>query len=205
MFKPKWIIGIDEVGRGPLAGPVGVGVVLLASDFDWDLLPGVGDSKKLTVKNREAIFHRTKELQITKKLHYKVSMVSAAMIDQIGIVPAINTAMAMALNEISSINELNLAEAVVKLDGGLKAPKEYTYQETIIKGDDKELVIGLASIMAKVTRDAYMEKLAQKANFSAYNFAKHKGYDTKSHRQAIRDFGLSEEHRRSFCRNVLSN
>lgn len=204
MFKPKWTIGIDEVGRGPLAGPVGVGVVLLASNFDWGLLPGVRDSKKISVKNREAIFHRAKELQIAKQLHYKVVLVSATKIDQIGIVPAINTAMTEALSEIFSTNELNLNEVAVKLDGGLKAPKEYLYQETIIKGDDKELVIGLASIMAKVTRDAYMEKLAQKADFSSYDFAKHKGYGTKSHRQAIRDFGLSKEHRRSFCRNALN-
>ncbi len=204
MSKPKWIIGIDEVGRGPLAGPVGVGVVLVADDFDWSLLDGVRDSKKMTPKNREAIFRRTDTLKQNHSLNYEVVLVGAKVIDKIGIVPAINQAMTMALdNIITNTPKFNSHDVMVKLDGGLKAPKEYVNQETIIKGDDKELTIGLASIMAKITRDAYMEKLAEKPDFSVYNFQKHKGYGTKAHRELILEYGLSPEHRTSFCGNIM--
>ena len=98
---------------------------------------------------------------------------------------------------------LSFDDALVKLDGGLKAPAKYRYQETIIKGDLKEQVIGLGSIMAKVTRDRYMEKEASKSAYTAYNFAKHKGYGTLEHRAAIKRFGPSDEHRLSFCGNTL--
>ena len=93
----------------------------------------------------------------------------------------------------------------VKLDGGLKAPATYIHQETIIKGDAKELVIGLASIMAKVTRDQYMERQAKKAAYKAYGLAVHKGYGTKSHRELIKLHGLSKEHRQSFCRQIFGS
>ena len=199
----KWLIGIDEVGRGPLAGPVGVGVVLVSSDFDWNVLKGVKDSKKMTPKNREAIFRQTEILKQNQSLNYQVELVEAKIIDKIGIVPAINQAMNIALNKIAtSTPDFNAQDVVIKLDGGLKAPKEYLNQETIIKGDDKELVIGLASVMAKVTRDKYMENIAKQSNFTVYNFQKHKGYGTKAHREAILEHGLSVEHRLSFCKNI---
>ena len=201
----KWLIGIDEVGRGPLAGPVGVGVVLVSSDFDWNTLKGVKDSKKMTSKNREAIFRQTENLKQNKILNYQVELVEAKIIDKIGIVPAINQAMNIALNKLAtSTKDFNAQDVAIKLDGGLKAPKEYLNQETIIKGDDKELVIGLASIMAKVTRDKYMEEIAKKSDFTVYFFQKHKGYGTKAHREAILEHGLSTEHRLSFCKNVLN-
>ncbi|KXJ97906.1 MAG: Ribonuclease HII [Parcubacteria bacterium OLB19] len=201
----KWLIGIDEVGRGPLAGPVGVGVVLVSSDFDWDTLKGVKDSKKMTPKNREAIFRQTEILKQNKILNYQVELVEAKIIDKIGIVPAISQAMNTALNEIAnSTPNFNVQDVVIKLDGGLKASKEYINQETIVKGDDKEIVIGLASIMAKVTRDKYMENIAEQSNFTVYNFQKHKGYGTKAHREAILEHGLSVEHRLSFCKNILN-
>lgn len=204
MYKPKWVIGIDEVGRGPLAGPVGVGVVLVADDFGWSLLDGVRDSKKMTAKNREAIFRRTITLKQNHFLNYEVVLVGAKVIDKIGIVPAINQAMTIALDKIAiNTPKFNPHDVMVKLDGGLKAPKEYINQETIIKGDDKELVIGLSSIMAKVTRDKYMEEIAQKFDFMVYNFQKHKGYGTKAHRELILEHGLSSEHRTSFCGNVM--
>ena len=200
----KWVIGIDEVGRGPLAGPVGVGVVLVPVDFDWKLLIGVNDSKKLSPENREAIFRLTKQLKKVGELQYSVAMVSASKIDKIGIVPATNLAMIRALKKVTTtLPKTALGKVVVKLDGGLKAPVEYLNQETIIKGDSKEKVIGLASIMAKVTRDKYMEKLAKKPEFSKYNFAQHKGYGTKAHRQTIIENGLSKEHRSCFCGNLI--
>ena len=199
------MIGIDEVGRGPLAGPIGVGVVLVSGDFDWDLIEGVNDSKQLKSEKREAIFQLAKKLKKSNQLDYAVSMVSASTIDKIGIVPATNLAMSRALKKITAISpKLNLEDVVVKLDGGLKAPVEYINQETIIKGDSKEKSIGLASIVAKVTRDNYMEKLAKKPEFSAYRFEKHKGYGTKLHRQAIYESGLSSQHRISFCKNIMN-
>lgn len=201
----KWLIGIDEVGRGPLAGPVGVGVVLVSSDFDWDTLKGVKDSKKMTPKNREAIFRQTEILKQNKILNYQVELVEAKIIDKIGIVPAISQAMNTALNEIAtSTPNFNVQDVVIKLDGGLKAPKDYINQETIVKGDDKEIVIGLASIVAKVTRDKYMENIAKQSDFTVYFFQKHKGYGTKAHREAILEHGLSVEHRLSFCKNILN-
>jgi ribonuclease HII len=93
-------------------------------------------------------------------------------------------------------------DVLVLLDGGLKAPGEYVNQETIIKGDSKEKVIGLASIMAKVTRDAYMVRVSTEFDYAPYKFEVHKGYGTKAHREAILKNGLTKEHRKSFCKNL---
>jgi ribonuclease HII len=203
---PKYIIGIDEAGRGPLAGPVAVGVAMVSTDFDWKLLSGVGDSKQVTPKIREVIFARAKELAQKELLIYSVVMTSANKIDKIGIVPAIKQALEKALAKVVKTKpELIFGDFYVKLDGGLKAPKEFLNQETIIKGDAKELVIGLASIMAKVTRDKYMEKLAKQMQYMAYDFATHKGYGTKKHREAINRNGLSKEHRASFCQRCIKS
>ena len=94
------------------------------------------------------------------------------------------------------------ASCAVKLDGGLKAPERFVHQETIIKGDQKEKVIGLASIMAKVTRDRYMVRLSRRDDLGRYDFATHKGYGTKAHRAAITKYGLSPEHRQSYCKKI---
>lgn len=199
----KYIIGIDEAGRGPLAGPVAVGVVLIPHDFDWSLIPGVNDSKQLSEKKREEIYERTVELVTEGRLWYSVAMSSSGVIDTAGIVPAIRTAMVKGLDEIlSQKSNLHKYEVMLKLDGSLYAPIEYIYQETIIKGDAKEKVIGLASVMAKVTRDHYMQKIADKPAYRNYDFAQHKGYGTKLHRQLISQHGLSAEHRRSYCKNI---
>lgn len=206
----KYLIGIDEAGRGPLAGPVAVGVALVPLNFNWDLILNVGDSKQVSPKKREEIFKRALELQKEGKLNFAVVMISAKIIDKIGIVPSIQKAMNEALKKIhrlglSTAQRKTLcaySEYLVKLDGGLKAPKEYVLQETIIKGDSKEKVIGLASIMAKVTRDHYMVKQGNKTEFELYGFEIHKGYGTKVHRAKIAQFGLSTEHRATFCKNV---
>ncbi len=212
MAKQKYLIGVDEAGRGPLAGPVAVGVASVPGDFDWGLIPGVGDSKQVSEKKREEIFLRAKKLKKEGQLDFAVELVSAKMIDKKGIVFAINTAMAKALAKLEFAPRealgklprasLGVETVMVKLDGGLKAPKEYMHQETIIKGDSKEKVIGLASIMAKVTRDHYMERIAKKPEYSPYDFAKHKGYGTKAHREAIARYGLSSEHRATYCKNI---
>ncbi len=203
MKKPRYIIGIDEAGRGPLAGPVSVGVALVPSNFDWGLLKGVRDSKKLSPKNREAIFGQVIQLKKAGLLDYAVVMVSAKLIDKKGIVPAIKNALGQSLIKVMSRNsDATIDNTFIKLDGGLKAPEEFIHQETIIKGDDKELVIGLASIMAKVTRDRYMVRISQKPEFTKYDFSVHKGYGTRSHREAIAKNGLSNEHRQTFCKNI---
>ncbi len=199
----KWLIGVDEAGRGPLAGPVSVGLVLVPTNFDWNQIPGVGDSKQLSESKREEIFKWAQVLQKEGKLKYVVEMVAASKIDSEGISLCIKKSIAKNLKKLtSSMSRLELDEVVVKLDGSLKAPAEYVYQETIIKGDSKEKVIGLASIMAKVTRDRYMVKMANKPEFKGYDFGRHKGYGTKTHREAIAQNGLSTLHRVSYCGNI---
>lgn len=196
----KWLIGIDEAGRGPLAGPVSVGVVLVPSNFDWEQIQGVNDSKKLSPEKREALFRQAQVLKREGKLDYAVAMVSAKVIDVIGIVPSVTRAMSQALKKIHRPDLCK--EVAVKLDGGLKAPKEFLHQETIIKGDQKELSIGLASIMAKVTRDRYMERVGKQSKYARYELAVHKGYGTKAHRLAIKKHGCTDLHRVTYCKNI---
>ncbi len=221
----KYVVGIDEAGRGPLAGPVAVGLVLVRADFDWSLLPGVGDSKKVSEKNRERIYKETLRLAKVGKLWCTVEMASAKAIDKRGIAVVIRECIDKGLKEISTRRDLELpkilkkqrgshesssrsrlvfdwGEVLVKLDGSLRAPEYCVQQETIIKGDAKEKVIGLASILAKVTRDAYMCKLSGRPAYVPYYFAQHKGYGTAAHRRAIAKNGLSPEHRASYCKNI---
>lgn len=195
--EPYIIVGVDEAGRGPLAGPVAVGVVSVPLHFDWALIPGVGDSKKVSPKNREAIFKCARELEKEGVLKYAVVLVSHRTIDRIGITHAVGEGITGCFRKLA----LDPERTVVKLDGLLKAPIEYRDQETIVKGDARELVIGLASILAKVTRDRYMVKEAGK--YPRYGFEIHKGYGTKVHRDAIVKYGLTSIHRRSFCKKFL--
>ena len=188
------MVGIDEAGRGPLAGPVAVGVVCVPFDFDWSLIPGVGDSKKVSAKNREAVFRRAHTLRKSGLFTFAVVLVGPAVIDRLGITHAVAQGITKGLLTL----KLNPDEVEVRLDGLLKAPPEYEAQSTIIKGDQKEKVIGLASILAKVTRDAYMVRIAR--NYPEYAFDVHKGYGTKLHQQAIFAHGLLSVHRRSFTR-----
>jgi ribonuclease HII len=200
----SYVVGIDEAGRGPLAGPVAVGIVLIPHNFDWSLLPGVGDSKKVSEKNRERIYNEALKLAKAGKLWCTVELGSAKAIDKLGIAVVIRDCIDKGLRDISTKRDfvLDWSMVEVKLDGSLRAPEYCVHQETIIKGDAKEQVIGLASILAKVTRDAYMRRLALKPVYEPYNFAKHKGYGTATHRRAIAAHGLSPEHRVSYCRNL---
>ncbi len=212
LLSMNYEVGIDEAGRGPLAGPVAVGVVLVPAIFNWEKIPEVNDSKKLTEQKREELFFQVQDLQEKGELTYAVSLVSAGVIDKRGIVFSVNTGMRRALQRVicnSTVNrmvqEVGFNRLKVKLDGGLKAPEEFTHQETIVKGDSKEKIIGLASIMAKVTRDRYMRRISTKPQYAAYSFDTHKGYGTKAHREAIVRYGLSDLHRKTFCRNLLSS
>ena len=200
----KYIIGVDEAGRGPLAGPVAVGVAIIPTDFDWELIPGVGDSKAISEKKREGVFLQTAGLKKAGIIDYVVVLIGAATIDSEGIVPSITRAITEGLVGLQTqhIFSYTPSDVQVKLDGGLKAPAIYFQQETIIKGDAKEKVIGLASIMAKVTRDHYMQKIANQPAYKNYDFARHKGYGTIFHRSAIAKYGLSPEHRQSYCKNI---
>lgn len=194
MQKIKYVIGVDEAGRGPLAGPVAVGMVVVPVDFDWGLLPGVGDSKKVSAENREAIFRHTRALARAGMLAYAVSLVGAKTIDRIGITKAVALGITRCFQKLTP----DPLHTKVLLDGLLHAPEEYLYQETIIKGDAKEKVIGLASICAKVVRDTHMVRVAR--DHPAYSFDIHKGYGTKVHIDAILTHGLAKIHRRSFTK-----
>ncbi|MFC1729784.1 ribonuclease HII [candidate division KSB1 bacterium] len=189
----KYIIGIDEVGRGPIAGPVSVGAVLLPKDYSWQNFDGLKDSKKLTEKNREVWFSKVCEMS---DVSYAVSSVSEKIIDSGGIVPAIRTALSQSLKKL----DVEPNECLVLLDGGLYAPEEFIYQKTIIKGDEKECAIALASVMAKVTRDRKMVQFG--GEYSEYGFETHKGYGTKKHYEKIREHGLCDIHRRSFLKSL---
>ncbi len=191
MKSHKWHIGIDEAGRGPLAGPVSVGAVMVKSDFDFSIFKNLKDSKKLSESKREEFFE-----VINKKIKYKVVMVSNKVIDKKGISFAIRFATKSLLKKLNP----NIKNTKIFLDGSLKAPVEFT-QETIIKGDEKIPAISLASIMAKVTRDRYMKKISNK--YPAFNFDIHKGYGTKRHIEAIKKHGPSELHRKSFISRII--
>ncbi|MDB5237839.1 MAG: rnhB [Candidatus Kaiserbacteria bacterium] len=194
----KYLIGIDEAGRGPLAGPVSVGAIMVPMNFDFSLADGARDSKKMTEKAREELYARIHEMQENGLLKYAVSFSAATIIDSRGIVPAIKSALKRCLEKL----EADPGECEIRLDGSLYAPKQFTSQTTIIRGDDSEPVISMASIMAKVTRDRYMKKQAR--TYPAYAFDEHVGYGTSKHRLAIRSLGLSPLHRKSFCSRVLA-
>lgn len=191
------VIGIDEAGRGPLAGPVAVGAVLLPPDFDWTLLPRIDDSKRLAESARDEAYLAARELKRAGVIDYRVSLVGAATIDRIGIAPAVRLGVSRTLRLLIAQHELSPAQVAVKLDGALRAPAAFTAQETIIGGDGIEKSIGLASILAKVTRDRLMHRLARQ--YPDYGFEMHKGYGTKGHCERIMLHGLSNVHRRSFC------
>lgn len=195
----KYIIGIDEVGRGPLAGPVAVGAVCIYAEHHTKvkkLFPVVKDSKKLTAKKREEWAKKIRDAETLGYLSFAVTFVAPSVIDKKGLSYAIHTAIEKSLSAI----EHEAGEAKVLLDGGLCAPTHYLNQETIIKGDEKELAIALASIVAKVARDARMILLARK--FPEYGFEKHKGYGTRAHYEAIKKNGITPHHRKSFLKNI---
>lgn len=178
----KLIAGIDEVGRGPLAGPVCAAAVILPIGIK---IEGINDSKKLSEKKRDILYDIISE----KALSWSVAYVEPEIIDEINIRQATHRAMEAAVNSLSVKPDFLL------IDGNDKIPFEIPY-EYIIKGDAKSQSIAAASIMAKVTRDRYMIEMAN--TYPDYGFDKHKGYGTKQHMEAIREAGLCPLHRRSF-------
>lgn len=194
-------IGIDEVGRGPIAGPVAVGVLKIAVHELARLrraqaFAGLRDSKQLSPQKRAAWFGRIKEWQAAGVLTYAVRFVSAQRIDEQGIAPSIRQALAAGLRAVGGATDAD----TVLLDGGLRAPATVKRQKTIIKGDEKEVVIALASIAAKETRDAHMKRLAKR--YFGYGFEQHAGYGTRKHYAAIAQKGPTPEHRRTFMKTL---
>lgn len=199
--KFKYIIGIDEVGRGPLAGPVAVGACLISvskikSLQDKGFFKGIRDSKKLSEKKREEWLGKIEELKMKGDLGYSVFFVSNKMIDKKGISQCIKSAIENSLKKLKA----EPLKTMVLLDGGLRAPNKFIYQKTIIKGDEKEPIISLASIAAKVARDRKMVAYSKK--FPQYGFEIHKGYGTKKHYKKIKENSFCEIHRKSFCKNL---
>ena len=193
-MEKRFLIGIDEAGRGPLAGPVSVGVVMVPTQFDFRLLKGVRDSKQMKELGREIWFEKLRVLEKEKLLRYIVVFSSARFIDEYGIVPAVRAAIARALRSLEVVPE----NTEILLDGALRAPARFVYQKTIIGGDESEPLIALASIAAKVKRDRLMRRLA--VTYPEWGFEVHKGYGTKKHREALIQYGLCDIHRRSFCK-----
>ena len=194
-MKRKFIIGIDEVGRGPLAGPVAVGAVV-ATPRMLQKFRDIKESKQLSASQRDVWATRMTTAK-SAELNFAVSSVSQKIIDTKGITFAIRLALARALKKL----DVNPSDCIVLLDGGLHAPPEYDAQKTIIRGDSSEIAIAMASVVAKVSRDRMM--VAKDADYPAYGFRQHKGYGTAGHIAAIRRHGLSPLHRASFCTKLL--
>ncbi|XKT74429.1 MAG: ribonuclease HII [Patescibacteria group bacterium UBA2163] len=188
------IIGIDEVGRGPIAGPVMVAAVGLNKTFSVSDFPGINDSKKLTPKKRDTLRAIIDERRERGELRVGVHAVPANDIDEKGIVPALELAVTEALTALA----IDPKVCDVRLDGSLKAPIGYVHQQTIIKGDQKELSIMLASVFAKTERDREMERHA--IQYPEYGFERHKGYGTKAHYEAITLHGACPLHRKTWLK-----
>ncbi len=181
------ICGIDEVGRGPLAGPVVAGAVILPKGLK---IPYVNDSKKLTAKQREELNDEI----IDKAVSYGIGVVSPERIDEINILQATYEAMRAAVSKLDPAPDLLLNDAVI-------IPELTQKQVKIIKGDAKSLSIASASIIAKVFRDRYMEHISER--YPEYDFASNKGYGSAAHIEALKKYGPCEIHRRSFIGNFV--
>lgn len=198
----NWLIGIDEAGRGALAGPVSVGAVLYPEDFNWKEAfslvtkrgkPKLRDSKHLTAQQRDILYEYVTS---SGRLRHAHAFVDAKTIDEIGIVNASNEAASLAIEQF----QIRPSRVEVLLDAGLRVPSKWS-QESFVRGDENIPAIAFASIIAKVTRDRLMEDLA--STHAEYHFEQHKGYGTAVHRRAIRSTGLSELHRASFCGRIF--
>lgn len=184
----KFVCGVDEAGRGPLAGPVCAAAVILPPDTE---IEGLNDSKKISEKKREALYDIIKE----KALAYSIAFGTLEEIEEFNILEATFLAMNRA------VEGLNIPADYALIDGN-RLPKGIKIDgETVVKGDAKSASIAAASILAKVTRDRLLIEYDQK--YPEYNFKKHKGYGTKEHTDLILKYGPCEIHRLSFLKNLL--
>ncbi|MFC2135565.1 ribonuclease HII [Bacteroidota bacterium] len=182
------IAGIDEAGRGPLAGPVVAAAVIFENDT---FIPGINDSKKLSEKKREILFDEI----IDKAAAVGIGIVDHKTIDSINILQAALRAMS------NAVSSLKIKPDLILIDGNKKFHTEIPAQ-TVVKGDQKSFSIAAASIVAKVTRDKIMIK--HSPNFPQYLWHKNKGYATKAHIAAIKEFGYTHLHRKSFLSKILN-
>lgn len=182
------VCGVDEAGRGPLAGPVYAAAAILRPETK---ILGLDDSKKLTEKKREALFPVITE----QALSYGIGFATAEEIDEINILQATFLAMRRAVANLSVTPDLLL------IDGNQKPHTGLCEEITVIKGDAKSMSIAAASVLAKVSRDRYMLNLAEQ--YPQYAFEKHKGYGTKLHYEKIAQHGISPVHRRSFLKKII--
>ena len=196
--KIKYVIGIDEVGRGPLAGPVTICAFAMLEN-ELSVLKDVGakDSKVLSEQKRDIINKKLRDLCKDGRCTFQIASTSSHVIDRKGLTKSIKIAIAAALKRLN----IHPEHAEIYLDGGLYAPKSYFRQKTIIRGDGKIPVISCASILAKVYRDGLMNQYDLK--FPEYGFFNHKGYGTPEHYKALRKYGLSTIHRRSFLKDLV--
>lgn len=178
------ICGVDEAGRGPLAGPVCAAAVILP---DGEIIPGLNDSKKLTDKKRRELFPIIKE----KAIAYGIAFASEKEIDEINILQATFLAMKRAIEQLGGKADFALIDGNRETDFGVPCM-------TVVKGDSRSANIAAASVLAKVTRDMYMEELAEK--HPEYGFEIHKGYGTKAHYAALTAHGMCDAHRRTFLK-----
>lgn len=185
----KLICGVDEAGRGPLAGPVCAAAVILPPGLE---IPGLNDSKKLTDKKRRELY----DVIVEQAVSYGIAFASEQEIDEINILQATFLAMERAIQKLSPQPELALIDGNRTKDFGLPV-------RTIVKGDSLSASIAAASILAKVTRDRLMEEYD--AQYPQYGFAVHKGYGTKRHYETLREFGPSPIHRKTFLKKFYEN
>ncbi len=202
-----FLLGVDEAGRGPLAGPVAVGAALVPEGFDVAAeFPGVADSKALSEKKREALFMMLEQRAEKGDVQFAVEYGEVAEIDGQGIAVSIRAAVSRVVQTlVRAVEGQTLrngrsdlpgdSDFYILLDGALRAPAEYR-QKTIVGGDASVPLISLASIAAKVSRDRLMVELAK--TYPAYGFEQHKGYGTASHYEALRKHSPSPVHRQTF-------
>ncbi len=183
------VCGIDEAGRGPLAGPVYAAAVILPKGC---IIDGLNDSKKLSEKKRDYLFDVIKETAVS----YGVGVATQQEIDEINILQATFLAMRRA------VDNLSVAPDIALIDGN-RRPGLNIAEQDIVKGDAKSMSIAAASVIAKVSRDRYMLEMAEK--YPQYQFEKHKGYGTKLHYEMIEKYGISPIHRKSFLKKIINN
>lgn len=184
----QWVCGVDEAGRGPLAGPVCAAAVILPPDV---VIPGLDDSKKLTEKRREALYDVIREQAVA----YSIAFAGVEEIEEHNILQATFMAMTRAVEGLSCPAQYAL------IDGNKIPPQLSVPAEFVIGGDAKSASIAAASVLAKVTRDRLMVEMEEQ--YPGYDFAKHKGYGTKVHREALLKLGPSPIHRISFLGKIL--
>lgn len=192
------IAGIDEAGRGPLAGPVVVACVIMPKD---SMIEGVNDSKKISEKKREKLYEQI----IEEAVAYGVGIISQEEIDRINILNATKEGLTLAIkemeNDLKDKNRNIEKPDIVLVDALTKIDTDHIPYKSIIKGDAKSYSIAAASIIAKVTRDRIMRQWDEV--YPVYGFAKHKGYGTANHINAIKEYGLCPLHRHSFVKNIV--